>query len=351
MEPNHKQLLRAAESIRAHLLRLSCTSADIYLPEEHWSDCQSVVRQLRWAAKRGWNNCQTRLNERLEQRLTSCVERLQQAVGQLSIRSPRVRPPALGIVFGELCALSDEFDGCAVDLTNATVSVITEPVVLEDIALGPFEIRLDWTRIGERRCYRVIALEPNPACEASDVTHPHVKSEQLCEGEGQEAICRALLSGRLSDFFQIVKQILDTYNGGSAYTSLSEWEGASCGDCGQFVSEDDRSSCEHCDQNLCLNCLEPCAGCEYWFCHSCTDPCHCCDARLCRSCHRSCDRCERVCCASCLSETNFCGECQDQENYEDTLDQIEESTPETAAAIAPAARVSSAASQPDPVAF
>jgi hypothetical protein len=74
MESNHKLLLRAAESIRTLLFRVSCTTADIYLPEEHWSDCQSVVRQLRWAAKRGWNNCQTLLNERLEHRLTSCVE-------------------------------------------------------------------------------------------------------------------------------------------------------------------------------------------------------------------------------------------------------------------------------------
>jgi hypothetical protein len=336
MEQNQKLLLHAAESIRSHLFRLSRTSADIYLPEEHWSDCQSLVRQLRWAVNRGWNNCQTLLIERLEQRLTSCVERMQRAVGQLSIRSPKARPPALGTIFGELCALSDEFDGFAVDLTKATVLATTERVVLEDIDLGPFEIRLDWKRIGERRCYRVIALEPNPACEASDVTHPHVKSEQLCEGEGQEAIRRALLSGRLSDFFQVVTQILHTYNGGSAYTSLSEWEGVSCGDCGQFVSEDDRSYCEHCDQDLCVNCLEPCAGCEYRFCHSCTDPCHFCDSRLCPSCRRSCDRCERVCCASCLSENNLCGECQDQESNEDTLDQMEESTPEVAAAVAPA---------------
>ena len=35
----------------------------------------------------------------------------------------------------------------------------TDRIVLEDIDLGPFVIRLHWKRIGEHRCYNVIALE------------------------------------------------------------------------------------------------------------------------------------------------------------------------------------------------
>ena len=41
---------------------------------------------------------------------------------------------------------------------------------------------------------------------------------------------RALRAGRLLDFFQIVSRILETYNSGSAYVSLSHWNGSPCAD-------------------------------------------------------------------------------------------------------------------------
>ncbi len=65
------------------------------------------------------------------------------------------------------------------------MSVTTEAIVLENIELGTFEVRLHWKRIGERRCYEVVAREPNPAGESSETTHPHVRGEQLCEGDGR----------------------------------------------------------------------------------------------------------------------------------------------------------------------
>jgi hypothetical protein len=39
---------------------------------------------------------------------------------------------------------------------------------LDEIDLGPFEIRLHWDRIGDRRPYEVVALEPNPSGESRD---------------------------------------------------------------------------------------------------------------------------------------------------------------------------------------
>jgi hypothetical protein len=346
MEPNQKRLLRAAESIRAHLSRLSSSSTAVSFPEEYWSECLTLTRQLHLAEERGWTNCQTCLSNRLESCVLGCLERLQRLAHELStmIAKPSL-PLTLRTIFNELCALPSEFDGFSIDSAGATVSVTTGRVVLEDIALGPFEIRLHWQRIGEGRCYEVIAIEPNPARESQDVTHPHVRDEHLCEGDGQEAIRRALVAGRLSDFFQIVAQILNTYNGGSAYVSLSDWEGIACSDCGRFVSDDDRSSCERCDNDLCIECLEPCAGCEYRYCHSCTDPCQTCDARLCVSCRRTCDGCDRVCCANCLSENDLCGECQEQENNEDSIDQTEQAAIEVAAAESPPTRDSSPSSE------
>src|ERR1700722_10653274 len=216
MEPNQKQLLRAAESIRSRLLQQSSTSGEIYLPEERWNECRSLARQFHFAATRGLNQCQPILRDRLERCVLGCLERLQRMTQEIAAPCPKPLPPTLRAIYGELSALPAEFDGFSVDFEREAISVTTERVLLEGIDLGPFEIRLHWKRIGEHRCYDVVALEPNPARESNDVTHPHVRSEQLCEGDGHEAIRRALLSGRLSDFFQIVTQILNTYNGGSA---------------------------------------------------------------------------------------------------------------------------------------
>jgi len=346
MEPNQKRLLRAAESIRSRLLRLSSISDEIYLPEEHWNECQTLARQLQFAETRGWDYCQPVVRDRFERCILGCLERLQRVTQELSTRRDKPAPPTLGTIYGELHALPTEFDGFSVDLEHGAISVTTERVILEDVDLGPFEIRLHWKRIGEHRSYNVVALEPNPAAQSSDTAHPHVRSEQLCEGDGQEAIRRALLSGRLSDFFQIVTQILNTYNGGSAYASLSEWEGIACDDCGQFVSEDDRSFCERCERDLCLDCLDACESCESRLCHGCTEQCQCCKTRVCRRCRQVCDQCENVCCANCLSENGLCENCQEQAD-ETNLDEDEQPTNEATEALTASARDAGTAPQPD----
>jgi len=62
---------------------------------------------------------------------------------------------------------------------------LTEPIVLEGIDLGRFEIALD-AGSGphhEWATYEATALDANPAVSDSEVTHPHVQAGQLCEGE------------------------------------------------------------------------------------------------------------------------------------------------------------------------
>src|ERR1700732_4445519 len=132
----------------------------------------------------------------------------------------------------------------------------------KEIDLGPFEIRLYWDRIGDRRTYEVIALEPNPAGESRETVHPHVRGEQLCEGDGRASIDRALRAGRLLDFFQIVSRILATYNSGSACPTLSDCKGCPCADCGDVVCEDDAYGCDRCSDSLCRECLSSCVRCD-----------------------------------------------------------------------------------------
>ena len=57
----------------------------------------------------------------------------------------------------------------------------------------------------------MIALDPSPAASNSETTHPHVQTNQLCEGDGRSAIRHAMREGRLLDFFVLVRQILQTY--------------------------------------------------------------------------------------------------------------------------------------------
>ncbi len=214
MQPSVRILFRTAECIRGQLHRAAVASGEVELPEAHWTECQALVRQLRRAADHGWINAQPILQDRWERAVSLCVERLQEVVRQSAWSQARPAPPTAREVFGDLAALSDEFDSLSIDLANRTISVTTEPVVLEEMDLGPIEIRLHWDRIGERRPYDVVALSPNPSRESSDTTHPHVRGEQLCEGDGRLSIERALRTGRLLDFFQIVTRILNTYNAG-----------------------------------------------------------------------------------------------------------------------------------------
>ena len=66
----------------------------------------------------------------------------------------------------------------------------------------------------------MIAEDPHPAHSDDSVTHPHVQSEGVCEGDAKLPIRNALSQLRLLDFFQIVGSLLRTYNSGSPYVAL-----------------------------------------------------------------------------------------------------------------------------------
>jgi hypothetical protein len=337
MHDNQKNLRRATQRISAQLQRLRSAPVLVELPAAHWTECQSLVHRIHLSRSRSWKHAAALLEDRLERALSRCSERLQEISRHIS-SSGRVSPPQTAReIFRDLVALSDEFEAVTIDVPNQTLSVTTEPIVLEEIGLGPFEIRLHWDRIGERRPYEVVALEPNPARESGDTTHPHVRGEQLCEGDGQMSIERALQAGRLLDFFQVVSRILDTYNSSSAYVSLSGWDGSPCADCGDLLGEDDEYACDHCGDMLCRECLTACERCDAICCHTCTNYCRGCEAQICSRCQQDCSGCQRLLCSQCLSETGLCQECQEKRDAESIN---EDDTPpvEAEAPVAPTAR-------------
>jgi hypothetical protein len=326
MHMNHRILLRTAERISSQLQRLRAAPISIELPDGDWAQCRSLIRQIDLCDARNWAHAAGLLKDRLERALERCSDRLQEIRRQASGFGRLAPLQSVREIFSDLAALSAEFEGVVIDASNQTLSVTTEPIVLEDIDLGPFEIRLHWDRIGERRPYEVVARRPNPAGESSDTTHPHIKGDQLCEGDGQVALAQALRTGRLLDFFQIVNRILDTYNSASAYVSLSQWDGSPCADCGAVVCEDDRFTCEECHDPICSDCMSSCVRCDAICCHSCSDCCRACEESICSRCRRPCSQCQRLLCCSCISEGGNCEECQENHDAE-SFDEDEDISP------------------------
>lgn len=233
MTRNNKPLLRLALAIREQLT-LAPPQTEHGLPEDVWQQCRLLSRRLHRAEERGWILAARQIKRDyrdMVRRLRSDVESI---VGQFG--SPYDRPIAVTTavdIYHDLLALHEEFDSVSFDRRGQTLSVTTEPIELEGVYLGPFEIKLDWGDLaGHPGNYEVIATDEHPAASNESVTHPHVQDRQVCEGDGRVSIRSALAQGRLLDFFLIVANLLRTYNSGSPYVALNDWEGVLCDDCG-----------------------------------------------------------------------------------------------------------------------
>ena len=278
-------------------------------PSAEWNRCRRLAELLPTAQRRGWHTAAGHLQQRLERELHSLRLRLDPLQSAPSDAPATCQPLDLRTLHQEVLALFDTFDRVQVDLQRRTLSVITEPIELQGIDLGRFEIQLRYTAPRDTPRYEVIALDPHPAASNSSVTHPHVQDDRLCEGDGRAAIRSAVAQGRLSDFFQIVVQILQTYNDSSPYVSLDDWYGEPCEDCGATTRDDDRAGCGCCERLLCDQCQTGCSICCEGCCDSCTDRCDGCEEFVCRSCQQNCSTCGDAYCENCLDET-LCETCQ-----------------------------------------
>jgi hypothetical protein len=233
---------------------------------------------------------------------------------------PRKEMPKLSMLVQELNQVQQEFGNMEFDAEENTISVVTEAITLEDIYLGPFKIQLELGRLSElytSTTYRLIALDPHPAATSEDVTHPHVSNEQLCEGDGSVAVRAALEQGRLSDFFTMVRSILNTYNPDSPYISLNEWNGEPCYECGYVMSSENGYYCSFCDRAFCEECTTYCRSCDETICVGCAAQCETCEESVCPRCARTrCIECESVCCESCIDE-GLCPDCKQERKNED----------------------------------
>jgi hypothetical protein len=225
-----------------------------------------------------------------------------------------MKTPELSMLVEELKALQDEFGDIGFDKSTNTISVVTESITLEDVVLGAFSIQLEldnFRELHKERPYHVVALDPNPAATDDTVTHPHVRDERVCEGDGTAAIGVCLEQGRLTDFFTMVRSILTTYNPDSPYVALDSWDGTSCYDCGYTMSSDDAHYCSICKHDYCADCSTYCEQCRETACMCCSTQCLCCEDFVCDYCIGKCPECEDPYCQSCL-EDDLCPNCKEE---------------------------------------
>ena len=287
----------------------------------------ALSRKLEKATARRWDGAAHRLREQLQRAQREAEAEL----GALdrALQWPGHQRPTRRTLIEALQQIEDEFGGWRYDRRDAALCCTTEPIELEGIALGRFELRLridELPALPRQPPYDVIALEPHPAASSPQVTHPHVADERLCEGEATPAIRSALGDGRLCEFFLLIRSVLTHYNAGSPYVPLEQWTGEPCAECGDVLDAEERGYCDRCDVLLCRECGECCAGCRHLYCPGCLLRCAHCDELICSDCVVRCVACGRHGCTECLSEDEPCTDCLDQQAREEPKDHDHEAS-------------------------
>lgn len=306
-----KKLLRLATAILSQLASRDHRLPLAGIPCPAWERTQQLACQIRRAEEHGWQLAAAELRLDLRHAMRSLQGEL--AVLAQELDRPITQPIRLSDVHQDLLALEQHFDGLEFDCHKRWLAVSTEPIELAGLYLGPFEIRLDWSRLTAESPYRVIAKEPHPANSRDTVTHPHVIDEILCEGEGRAAIRLALIQCRLFDFFVLVTGVLRTYNRESPYVAIEDWQGQSCDDCGYLADEEELYGCSRCGVSLCDECHANCGACGETFCKACLRICDGCHDGYCRNCLASCQDCQAPYCPDCLDDQERCPPCHDKD--------------------------------------
>lgn len=305
-----RRFLRPARSILAQLEVIGKTPTPVQLPQEAWDSCVDLLRLHSEARERRWRIATDHLERRLAGSLDSLIYAVRDSARAFTGDTRHRACPALRSLFADITALTGEFDEVEFDLREKRLWVVTDPIELDGLALGRFRIVLLWARLGENRPYYLEALDPNEASCDSSVIHPHVRDDALCEGDGKSAIRAALESGRVFDFFLLVRQILETYNSASAYVRIEDWVGVKCVDCGSTTDREEAYTCERCDSDLCADCTSSCSDCGRSSCSECRSHCHGCESDFCRRCLNDCEDCGDAFCSSCLTD-GICDPCRE----------------------------------------
>lgn len=231
MSITQRQCVRIAHAIRTHLLeheqhRWSMSQGRIGSIEEHFQRLQSLRRKLVICEMRCWYAAARKILGRMDTLLRELPYLVQQA--HRSVEFCHMKVPSAAEIYRELRQAEDEFGELNWYEEGQLLAATTEPIELQDVFLGDFEIQLlipSLAHMQYGRVYRIVALDAHPASSSPHVTHPHVSDEQLCAGDAGAAIHQALLGGRICDFFLLSRSVLLHYNPDSPYVALDSERG------------------------------------------------------------------------------------------------------------------------------
>ena len=187
MHDSQKHCYAPQSGYSSHLQRVGAVPTTFELPDRDWVQCRSLMRQIDLCTQRNWTHAaavlEDRLNGPFERAPTACRKSADKSPAPEGSRllKPSARSSKISIT------LSDEFEGVRVDGANQTLSITTEPIVLEEIDLGPFEIRLHWDRISERRPYEVVALRTQP-CGGIERNHASARQGRAALRRGRTSV-------------------------------------------------------------------------------------------------------------------------------------------------------------------
>lgn len=253
----------------------------------------ALAQRARRASSIGWHGAVRRLHDQLRQQLRQ-VER-----AVTGLRAAELAPLNHGELLAELVALTRDFDDVEHLPGPNLLCAVTPLIDLEGVALGRFRIELELGRLPQTNCLRVVALDPHPAESDSSVTHPHVRDQRLCAGDGDAPLRQALAQRRLYDAYVLVRQILQSYGPDSAYVALDRWHGSRCEDCGASLPADESTYCQACETLVCFDCSSSCERCDRGFCGGCLSDCPSCGHTTCHNCQEACAACRREVCLDC----------------------------------------------------
>lgn len=331
-----KKLLRLAKSLLNHHRPMAAVAVP-ELPDYAWERLKTLQQSTSLVAHRGWVASRISLSREFKLAITSLSQMLGNASAQLN-ELTKSYEVTLKSILDDLIAISEEFEDFAWDLQAKTVSIVTEEIELKDDnghmwELGRFKLTLRYALVEDdtdkvTARLKATALTPNACEKDSSVTHPHVSHNNLCFGEGQAPAQAAFRQVRLFDFFEVVTQVLRTYNSGSAYEPLEGWDESSdseddedrdsCTDCGDGIYGDDGTTCITCGDSLCGECGITCSdeNCGDTSCAACKKRCAECKEYFCSAHVSGCTGCGVNHCDGCLDEDGRCHTCVAGDNPE-----------------------------------
>jgi hypothetical protein len=221
-----KLVLRAAKQLhRIWLTNAAETGRHGHALLACLADRHEAVQQARQRLAKAQARSLSLVLPSLKEDLLGCVRLVRDAANEArqSLAEPAPAVPSVATLAAELQQVDAEFTGLRIKWREKVLSVTTEPITLEGVDLGAFEIQLCWKRLAHfsgSHCFDIVAVDPNRSAADDLVTHPHVKDQELCAGKATTALQKALKDGRLADAFHLIRSVLSHYNARSAHVPL-----------------------------------------------------------------------------------------------------------------------------------